>query len=110
MSDVCEYYAYILCLHECMDICILIRTNVCMCVFTYIVRFDHDVSWEYARTIRLHRCMYTHIHVCRYARYMYIYMHIPLDCIYARRGPKFGTYSDGGFKDFLLLINILHII
>ena len=26
------------------------------------------------------------------------------------RGPKFGTYSDGGFWDFLLLINILHII
>ena len=25
------------------------------------------------------------------------------------RGPKFGTYSDGGFWDFLLLINILHI-
>ena len=25
-------------------------------------------------------------------------------------GPKFGTYSDGGFWDSLLLINILHII
>ena len=24
-------------------------------------------------------------------------------------GPKFGTYSDWGFQDFLLLINILHI-
>ena len=30
--------------------------------------------------------------------------------VYIRiRGPKFGTYSDGGFQDFLLLINILHI-
>ena len=39
---------------------------------------------------------------------LYVCVHICV-CVYVR-GPKFGTYSDGGFQDFLLLINILHII